>query len=155
MNIHAGRRPWPAEGLTRVPYWLYTDRDLYAEDARLDASLPGGRFRIAGPEQVSEFLASRFQGPGRLVEWSPRLHPAGIALWLERVSDGGAAVRERHYLRLGERGIERHWAYAAPPRNSNPGNARRGGCRRAHGPIRPVRSSSGADPRRSLVERRQ
>ena len=33
--------------------------DLYARDARLDASLPGGRFRIAGPEQVSEFLASR------------------------------------------------------------------------------------------------
>jgi phenylpropionate dioxygenase-like ring-hydroxylating dioxygenase large terminal subunit len=32
MNIHAGRRPWPAEGLTRVPYWLYTDRDLYAQE---------------------------------------------------------------------------------------------------------------------------
>src|SRR5271163_3396664 len=31
MNIHAGR-PWPAEGLTRVPYWLYTDRDIYAQE---------------------------------------------------------------------------------------------------------------------------
>ena len=26
------RRRWPAEGLTRVPYWLYSDRDLYAEE---------------------------------------------------------------------------------------------------------------------------
>lgn len=32
MNIHAGRRAWPAVGLTRVPYWLYTDRDLYGEE---------------------------------------------------------------------------------------------------------------------------
>ena len=54
--------------------------DLYAEDARLDASLPGGRFRIAGPERLTEFLASRFQGTGRIVEWSLRSHPAGIAL---------------------------------------------------------------------------
>jgi phenylpropionate dioxygenase-like ring-hydroxylating dioxygenase large terminal subunit len=30
MNIHA--RPWPAEGLTRVPYWLYSDRDVYAQE---------------------------------------------------------------------------------------------------------------------------
>src|SRR3984885_15231561 len=30
-NIHEGRR-WPEEGLTRVPYWLYTDRDLYDEE---------------------------------------------------------------------------------------------------------------------------
>src|ERR1700722_6585936 len=36
MNIHESRsiheRRWPAEGLTRVPYWLYTDRDLYAQE---------------------------------------------------------------------------------------------------------------------------
>ena len=30
MNILA--RQWPTEGLTRIPYWLYTDRDLYAEE---------------------------------------------------------------------------------------------------------------------------
>jgi phenylpropionate dioxygenase-like ring-hydroxylating dioxygenase large terminal subunit len=37
MNIHESRnvhesRRWPAGGLTRVPYWLYTDRDLYAQE---------------------------------------------------------------------------------------------------------------------------
>jgi phenylpropionate dioxygenase-like ring-hydroxylating dioxygenase large terminal subunit len=32
MNIHAARRQWPAEGLTRVPYWLYTDPALYDEE---------------------------------------------------------------------------------------------------------------------------
>src|ERR1700748_2260108 len=37
MNIHESgnireSRRWPAEGLTRVPYWLYTDRELYAQE---------------------------------------------------------------------------------------------------------------------------
>src|SRR6185436_5945878 len=44
---------WPAEGLTRVPYWLYSDSDIYEEEqARifrgptwsflcLEAELPG------------------------------------------------------------------------------------------------------------------
>jgi len=52
MNIHTTRRQWPAEGLIRVPYWVYSDRDLYdAEQERifrgdtwtflcLDAELP-------------------------------------------------------------------------------------------------------------------
>jgi phenylpropionate dioxygenase-like ring-hydroxylating dioxygenase large terminal subunit len=26
------KRQWPAEGATRVPYWVYQDRDLYAEE---------------------------------------------------------------------------------------------------------------------------
>ena len=30
MNIH--ERSWPDEGLTRIPYWIYGDRDLYAEE---------------------------------------------------------------------------------------------------------------------------
>ncbi len=30
MNIH--ERSWPAEGLTRIPYWIYSDRDLYDEE---------------------------------------------------------------------------------------------------------------------------
>ena len=95
--------------------------ELYAVDALLDASLTGERCRVAGPERLTEFLGSRFPGPGRLVEWSPRLYPGGIALWFERISDGGAAVRQRHYLRLRDGRIERHWAYTAPPRTSAPG----------------------------------
>ena len=30
MNVH--ERSWPDEGLTRIPYWIYGDRDLYAEE---------------------------------------------------------------------------------------------------------------------------
>src|SRR5229473_3445085 len=29
MTIAAGVREWPAEGLTRVPYWVYCDREIY------------------------------------------------------------------------------------------------------------------------------
>ena len=32
MNIQTPRREWPAEGLTRVPYWIYSDSELYAEE---------------------------------------------------------------------------------------------------------------------------
>ena len=32
MNIHTARRQWPAEGLIRVPYWVYSDRELYDEE---------------------------------------------------------------------------------------------------------------------------
>jgi hypothetical protein len=100
--------------------------DLYADDALLEASLTGGRSRIAGPERLTEFLASRFPGPARLVEWSPQLYPSGIALWFERVSDGGTAVRQRHYLQLRDGRIERHWAYSAPPRTPAVRGARDG-----------------------------
>jgi Phosphotransferase enzyme family len=101
--------------------------DLYADDAILDASLAGGRSRVAGPDRPTEFLASQFPGPGRLVEWSPQLYPAGIAIWFERISDGGTAVRQRHYLRLRNGRIERHWAYTAPPRTPDRGAQDDGG----------------------------
>jgi hypothetical protein len=92
----------------------------YRDDALLDASLAGGRSRAVGAKKAVELLTSQFRGPGRLVEWSPRLYPAGIALWFERVSETGPSVRQRHYLRLRDGMIERHWAYAAPPRTEAP-----------------------------------
>jgi hypothetical protein len=99
----------------------------YRDNAVLDASLVGGRSRVVGPEQAVELLASHFPGRARLVEWAPQLYPDGIALWFERVSDGGTAVRQRHYLRLRDGGIERHWAYTAPPRTPAPGRPDNGG----------------------------
>ncbi len=53
MTMPGAGRSWPAEGLTRVPYWIYSDADIYAqEQARifrgaswsflcLEAELPG------------------------------------------------------------------------------------------------------------------
>src|SRR5262244_1729297 len=36
MNVHTAMRQWPAEGLTRVPYWVYSDLALYdAEQERI------------------------------------------------------------------------------------------------------------------------
>jgi phenylpropionate dioxygenase-like ring-hydroxylating dioxygenase large terminal subunit len=32
MNIRMALRQWPPEGLTRVPYWVYSDRALYEEE---------------------------------------------------------------------------------------------------------------------------
>jgi phenylpropionate dioxygenase-like ring-hydroxylating dioxygenase large terminal subunit len=53
MTITAGARNWPAEGLTRVPYWVYCDREIYDREQAhifrgatwnflcLEAELPG------------------------------------------------------------------------------------------------------------------
>lgn len=94
--------------------------EAYADDALLIASLPGGRYSATGREQAMELLTSQFSGAGQLAEWAPQLHPSGIALWFERVGIDGTAVRQRHYLHVCGGRVERHWAYAAPPRTSAP-----------------------------------
>jgi len=53
-----------------------------------------------------------------MVEWSAQPHPAGVALWFERVSEDGTAQRQRHYLRVRDGLVERQWAYSAPPRTA-------------------------------------
>jgi phenylpropionate dioxygenase-like ring-hydroxylating dioxygenase large terminal subunit len=32
MNLSRNGRPWPAEGNTRVPYWVYSDGEIYAQE---------------------------------------------------------------------------------------------------------------------------
>jgi len=95
----------------------------YADDIQLVASLRGGRIKCAGREQAVTALGAQFDRPGELVEWSPALHPEGVALWFERVSGDGEAVRQRHYLRLRNGRVDRHWAYTGPPRTHAPGVA--------------------------------
>jgi SnoaL-like domain len=94
--------------------------DAYAPDAVLDASLPGARRRVRGAEAIAAALGECFQGPGRVVEWLADEHPEGVALWLERTTEAGAAARQRHYMHLRDGHIERHWIYAARPRSGAP-----------------------------------
>lgn len=98
--------------------------DAYAADAVLDASVPGARRRLRGPAEATDALAACFPGPGQLVEWDEDIHPQGFAVWLERVSEDGAAARQRHYLHVGDDGVvSRHWLYAARPRAGPPAEA--------------------------------
>ena len=93
--------------------------DAYAPQASLDAALPGARERVRGPAAITAVLAGVFAGPGRLIEWDEAVHDGGVALWLERVDEGGGAVRQRHYLHLDGSGlVERHWIYTARPRTA-------------------------------------
>ena len=53
MTIAVAAREWPSEGLARVPYWVYSDQELYAREQErifrgttwsflcLEAELPG------------------------------------------------------------------------------------------------------------------
>jgi aminoglycoside phosphotransferase (APT) family kinase protein len=95
--------------------------EAYAPEALLDAALPGVRERVRGPQRIVAVLSAVFRGEGRLIEWDEAVHDGGVALWLERVGEGGSAVRQRHYLHLGADGlIERHWLYTARPRTAPP-----------------------------------
>jgi hypothetical protein len=95
--------------------------DEYAPDASLDAALPGARKRVLGPDDITSLLGAIFRGSGRLIEWDEAVHDGGVALWLERVGEDGAAVRQRHYLHLDGGGlVERHWIYTARPRTAPP-----------------------------------
>jgi hypothetical protein len=94
--------------------------EAYAQDAVLDASLLGSRHKTQGPLAIVNVLSACLPGPGRLVEWMPSVHAEGIAVWLERVGEDGAVVRQRHYLRLAEGLVARHWVYAARPHTAAP-----------------------------------
>jgi len=95
----------------------------YAPDAVLDAGLPGERVRAVGREAITARLAGWYPGRGRIVEWSAREYNDGAAVWVERIDEGGAARRQRHYLRTRGGRVARHWIYAAPPRAGTPGLA--------------------------------
>jgi hypothetical protein len=92
--------------------------ELYAEQASLDASLPGGRHLIREPAAVAAALAGWWSGPAELAEWTVRVHPAGFELWAERIGSAGAS-RTRQYASVEEGRITRHWIYAAPPRSQS------------------------------------
>jgi hypothetical protein len=100
--------------------------DLYAEDAVLDANMPGGRDRIRGSAAIAAWLATRWREPADLAEWTIGVHPAGFELWVERIGSAGIS-RTRHYACVENGRITRHWIYAAPPRVLPPGQSGDGG----------------------------
>jgi hypothetical protein len=93
--------------------------ESYAEDAVLDAGLPGRRVRATGRAAIADRLAEWYGGPGCIVEWSAVEHPDGVAIWCEWVGEE-RAVRQRHYLRTRAGRIAGHWIYGAPPRAAAP-----------------------------------
>ncbi len=95
----------------------------YAESARLDAGLVGGRRRAGGREAIGELLDEWWGPPGTLEEFSATSFPDGLAIWLERVDGDGVPSRQRHYLREEDELISGHWIYTAPARTPPAGAA--------------------------------
>jgi len=46
-------RVWPAEGLTRVPYWIYSDRDIYEATAQQGNNWSEGVFVLGQTQQAN------------------------------------------------------------------------------------------------------
>jgi aminoglycoside phosphotransferase (APT) family kinase protein len=94
-------------------------RELYADGATLDWSLPGERVRAVGPGPIVEALAARWRGAGELTRWDVSEFPSGLTLELER-DVHGAAARQRQFLQVRNGRIVRHQAYAARPQGAAP-----------------------------------
>jgi len=63
--------------------------DLYTDDARLDATVPGWRFQANGPIQIAAEYSSWYPGPSEIQA-------------LERLPiDGGEVVRYLHTMEVG------------------------------------------------------
>jgi len=105
MNTYT--RQWPAEGLTRVPYWIYSDRDIYdQEQARifqgptwsflcLEAELPGpNRYRRASLGAMP-VVVTRDAG-GKLNAFENRCAHRGSLLVLNQSGDARDIVCVYH-----------------------------------------------------------
>ena len=67
MSAASESRAWPAEGVTRVPYWVYQDEDIYAREQ--ERIYRGATWNFLGLE--AELPDPGDRGPHRL---SPRSH---------------------------------------------------------------------------------
>jgi anthranilate 1,2-dioxygenase large subunit/terephthalate 1,2-dioxygenase oxygenase component alpha subunit len=99
MTMHTEARHWPLEGLTRVPYWIYSDADVYAQEQErifrgptwsflcLEAELPGpGTYRTSSLGEMP-VVVTRDAG-GKLNAFENRCAHRGSLLCL---NDSGAA----------------------------------------------------------------
>lgn len=81
--------------------------DLYADDAHLDATVPGWRLTVDGPEAITTEYGRWFAAPGRFEELgrSPVADGEVVTYLLTWVEDGVPhAAHHCHQLRLDESG---------------------------------------------------
>lgn len=90
----------------------------HAEDGVLEISVKGERSILRGPAKIASRLESLWPGRGQLVEWRPAPAADGCAVWSERMSEEGVAIRQRQYLQVHGGAIDRHWLFGAPPRGT-------------------------------------
>jgi anthranilate 1,2-dioxygenase large subunit/terephthalate 1,2-dioxygenase oxygenase component alpha subunit len=96
----ATERRWPAEGVVRVPYWVYSDRDLYEEEqARifrgpvwnflcLDAELPKPNSYRTSAAGVMPVVVTR-DGAGKLNAFENRCAHRGSLLCINDRGEAG------------------------------------------------------------------
>ena len=93
--------------------------ELYAADALLDWSMPGGRAQVVGPEAIVQQLGAWWPGSGVFTRWDVWAFPSGLTIEFERRADG-ALQRQRQFLQVREGRIVRHQAYCARPQGGEP-----------------------------------
>ena len=107
MTVQATASQWPAEGLTRVPYWVYSDRALYAQEQQsifrgatwsflgLEAELPGPNTYITSNLGAMPVVVTR-DGEGKLHAIENRCAHRGSLLCLNERGAGKEIVCVYH-----------------------------------------------------------
>ena len=92
-------------------------RSAYADDAVFDASVPGRRVRLTGPDAIVAQLSSWWPEPGDLLRWSVDEFPGGLIVEFERTVDGGA-WRQRQFLSCADGKVVRQLVYSGRPQTA-------------------------------------
>lgn len=56
MSLASRSRRWPAEGRTRVPYWVYCDPGIYEQEQRRIVAGYEDRILLDAPDQGEAFV---------------------------------------------------------------------------------------------------
>lgn len=93
-------------------------RAWYADDAFFDASVPGRRVKLSGPNAIVAQFGAWWPKPGRLLRWSVDEFASGLTVEFERETDGGRVWRQRQFIQFDEGRIVRHQVYSARPQSA-------------------------------------
>ncbi len=74
--------------------------DLYAEQARLDATVPGWRFQARGPAKIAAEYSSWFAGPSRIETLDRHAIEGGEVVRYFHTFDVGGQPHAAHHLHV-------------------------------------------------------
>ncbi len=76
------------------------DADIYAEDALLDATVPGWRFSVAGAASIGYQFAEWFRDPGQLEELARHRTPTGEVVEYTLTWEEGGIPHAAHHVHV-------------------------------------------------------
>src|SRR3546814_10442163 len=97
LDAEIGERIWPKEGSTRVPFWVYTDPDIYRRELELFFYGPSWNY-VALDCEIPETGSYKRSWIGERQEVVVRGEGGQIHVWENRCAHRGARDRKSNRL---------------------------------------------------------